>query len=337
MAFLSKRYGVYYIVWEDDARKRHFRSTKTKLKADALSVLRRFCADGNEYQDRRKIYLQDFINVYFNSIEKVFESTTIRVYRSTLKIFLEFIGTKYMHQINSEDISNYLNQRRETCNDTTINIHIKILKAFFHRAQESNYIYSDWYKKIRRNKIPERTRIPISKNDINVIIEDAAEPVMKEIIMYGYMTGARRSEIINQTWENIDFRNMEIKISNTDTFHTKSKENRLIPINNTLAEMLREKFYREQIINRMEYVFRYHDRKINAEHVTKYFRKILKRNGFDKRVTFHSLRHSFISNLISSGTDINTVKELAGHSDITTTAQYIHTTSELKRKAVEML
>jgi len=49
------------------------------------------------------------------------------------------------------------------------------------------------------------------------------------------------------------------------------------------------------------------------------------------------LRHSFISNLISAGTDINTVKELAGHGNISTTAQYIHTTNELKRKAVEML
>jgi site-specific recombinase XerD len=101
--------------------------------------------------------------------------------------------------------------------------------------------------------------------------------------------------------------------------------------------MPRQKFYREQIIYKMEYVFRYQDRKINAGHVRKYFKRVLNWNGFDKKITFHSLRHSFISNLISAGTDINTVKELAGHGNITTTAQYIHTTNELKRKAIEML
>ncbi len=101
--------------------------------------------------------------------------------------------------------------------------------------------------------------------------------------------------------------------------------------------MLRQKFYKEQIINKLEYVFRYQERKINVGHVTKYFKRVLNRNGFDKKITFHSLRHSFITNLILPGTDINTVNELAGHNNITTTAQYIHTTNELKRRAVEML
>jgi len=101
--------------------------------------------------------------------------------------------------------------------------------------------------------------------------------------------------------------------------------------------MFRKKFYRDQIINKREYVFRYNDIKINSNYVTKYFKKIIRRNGFDNKLTFHSLRHSFITNSINAETDINTVKELAGHSSITTTVQYIHTTNEIKRRAVELL
>ncbi|MCX6160484.1 MAG: tyrosine-type recombinase/integrase [Ignavibacteriae bacterium] len=337
MAFLSKRYGKYYIVWDDGAGKRHFRSTKTKIKADAAALLRRFYNEGYEYQERKRIYLEDYIALFIKINEQILEFDTMRAYKSILKSFLQFVDNKFMHQLSIEDITRYTTDKRDKINDTSINIHLRHLKAFIHKARESNYVYSDWYKKIKFKKLPEKSRIPISKEDIKIIIDDAADLFMKEIIMYGYMTGSRRSEIVNQTWENIDFNKMVIKISNSDSFHTKSKKNRIIPISHVLAEMLREKFYREQIINKLEYVFRYQDRKINAGHVTKYFKRVLNRNGFDKKITFHSLRHSFISNLISSGTDINTVKELAGHGNITTTAQYIHTTNELKRKAIELL
>ncbi len=88
----------------------------------------------------------------------------------------------------------------------------------------------------------EQRRIPIQKEFIKLIIEKAAEPVMKDIIMYGYMTGSRRTEIINQTWENIDFGRMMITIGNNESFLTKSKKNRIIPISTALADMLRQKF-----------------------------------------------------------------------------------------------
>ncbi|MCX6160837.1 MAG: tyrosine-type recombinase/integrase [Ignavibacteriae bacterium] len=337
MAFLSNRDGIYYICWEDDTRKRHFRSTRCKLKAQALAVLRRFVNEGNEFQERKKAYLNDYIQFFLKSVKHSIEYDTYRTYLSVLKSFHAFIGNKYMHQINIEDVTRYINEKEKTIKDTSINIHLRHLKAFIHRARESNYVYSDWYKKFKFKKIPEKSRIPITREDIKIIIEAATLPVMKEIIIYGYMTGSRRNEITNQTWENIDIKNMLVKINNTDSFHTKSKKNRTVPINEALTEMLREKFYREQVINNKTYVFRYNERKISSDHVTKYFRRILKKKGFDSKMTFHSLRHSFISNLINSGTDINTVKELAGHGSITTTAQYIHTTNDLKRKAIALL
>jgi len=68
------------------------------------------------------------------------------------------------------------------------------LKAFLNKACESNYIYNKWFKRIKFKKLSEQRRIPIAREDISEIIEKAKEPVMKEIIMYGYMTGSRRNE-----------------------------------------------------------------------------------------------------------------------------------------------
>ncbi|MCX6162516.1 MAG: site-specific integrase [Ignavibacteriae bacterium] len=160
---------------------------------------------------------------------------------------------------------------------------------------------------------------------------------MKEIISYCYMTGSRRNEIANQTWENIDIGKRTITIRNSDTFQTKSKKNRIIPLNRALDEMLRGKYLQEQILDRKNFVFKFNGKQVSSDYVTRNFARTARGLGYGPEITFHSLRHSFITNLITSGTDINTVKELAGHSSITTTSQYIHTTNEIKRRAVEML
>ena len=73
--------------------------------------------------------------------------------------------------------------------------------------------------------------------------------IQKEKVIYSLAfrlkvvnTGSRRNEIVNQTWENIDFGRMMITIGNNESFLTKSKKNRIIPISTALADMLRQKF-----------------------------------------------------------------------------------------------
>jgi site-specific recombinase XerD len=56
-----------------------------------------------------------------------------------------------------------------------------------------------------------------------------------------------------------------------------------------------------------------------------------------KRITWHALRHTFCTHLIIRGASVPVVKELAGHSDVRITMQYVHLTDDAKRKAIAML
>jgi len=62
----------------------------------------------------------------------------------------------------------------------------------------------------------------------------------------------------------------------------------------------------------------------------------VKRAGLGK-ITWHMFRHTFASRLTSEGVDIVTVKELLGHSNISTTMRYAHSNDEAKRRAVQRL
>ena len=69
------------------------------------------------------------------------------------------------------------------------------------------------------------------------------------------------------------------------------------------------------------YICRHH---LHGTAYAKQLRKAVKASGIHKRVTAHTFRHSFATNLLMSGSDIRTVQELLGHSDIRTTEIYTH-------------
>ncbi len=79
------------------------------------------------------------------------------------------------------------------------------------------------------------------------------------------------------------------------------------------------------------------DVKLNQECVSKNFKKAVRKSKLSERIHFHSLRHSFASILVQKGASIYVVKELIGHSDISTTQIYSHTNLENLRNAIQKL
>ena len=88
--------------------------------------------------------------------------------------------------------------------------------------------------------------------------------------------------------------------------------------------------YREE--SEGEYIFKYKDKNSLGSS----FRKVMKRLGI-KDLCFHSLRHTFVTNLAMNGVDLSTIQELLGHKSIVMTKRYSHPTPEHKKQAVEKL
>src|SRR5690606_858711 len=116
-------------------------------------------------------------------------------------------------------------------------------------------------------------------------------------------------------------------------FTTKSKKERIIPIHPRIASIvIRQNSNSDDFIFNRKINFKY-----NEDYVSKQFKKALRAAKLNDKIHFHSLRHSFASNLVQKGVNLYVVKELLGHEDIKTTQIYSHLTQSSLLNAIQLL
>ena len=138
-------------------------------------------------------------------------------------------------------------------------------------------------------------------------------------------------------WKNIDFEKRTIQIGGID-FKTKNKKTRLVPFCGVLENLLLELFEKEKNYNPEYLLFRkfvIDSIGLNINYVSKNFKRASLKAGMNKRIHFHSLRHSYASNLAQAGVPLLNIKELLGHSTILVTEIYTHNRFDELQRAVE--
>ncbi|OQA89858.1 MAG: Tyrosine recombinase XerC [Elusimicrobia bacterium ADurb.Bin231] len=171
----------------------------------------------------------------------------------------------------------------------------------------------------------------LSNEEIKKLL-DSADEQMSEIIKTLVHTGLRISELINLRWADVDLTRKEIVIQSHDNFRPKSSHFRHIP--------LPDKFFTVFCGNGRDktgYVFTNgNSEKLKIRGLEERFQKVRAKSGIE-HFTPHDLRHTYASHLAEAGVDLLTIKELLGHSSITTTMIYAHLTKRHLKDAVNKL
>ena len=148
----------------------------------------------------------------------------------------------------------------------------------------------------------------------------------------------RLGELLNMKWSWIDLKQKQITVQCSESFTTKNKKERIIPLNCTLQLILSNQFPKVVSILKDEYVFsKLRGIKLNENFVSKQFKKSLRAAKLDEKIHFHTLRHSFASLLVQRGVSLYVVKELLGHEALSTTQIYSHLQQQNLRDAVNLL
>ncbi len=155
---------------------------------------------------------------------------------------------------------------------------------------------------------------------------------LEPIVILALHTGMRRGEIFHLTWNNVDFNKRILTVSAATA---KSSKTRHIPLNDEAYNALK-KWQKQAIQNKDNLVFLNPktDKPLTS---IKTAWKVLMDNAKITDFRFHDCRHTFASNLVMAGIDLNTVRELLGHGDIKMTLRYSHLAPEHKAQAVALL
>jgi integron integrase len=270
--------------------------------------------------------------------------------------FIRFNDRRHPRDISPDDIRRFISALaiEEQVAASTQNLAVAALKFLYERVLFISFGAIDGFTPSRR---PRRLPVVLAPSEIRAILDRVTGPAHVCVaLMYG--SGLRISECLTLRVKDVDPVRREIVVRNG-----KGAKDRRVPLADRCIGMLerhlreveatfradrrldirptgldaslRRKYPNAELEWRWQYVFAATRTLVDAEGVRRRhhlhetvvqraFKAAVERAGITKRATCHSLRHSFATHLLESGSDIRTVQELLGHTDLKTTMIYTH-------------
>ncbi len=250
---------------------------------------------------------------------KRYSPNTIRVYKECFREFINYFSDKVLSDITREEILQY---QRYLIEERGVSVSyqnqaINAIKFYYEHVMGGKRM--TYY--IDRPRQERTLPVVLSEQEIALILGHIQNLKHRCMIMAAYSAGLRVSELLNLKINDIDSKRMLIRIS-----MGKGRKDRITILSKRLLEILREYY---QVYRPNDFLFegvtggRYSEK--SAQMVLK---NACRKAGIRKRVTIHTLRHSFATHLLENNTDLRYIQELLGHSSPKTTQIYTHITTK---------
>lgn len=270
--------------------------------------------------------------------EKRFSLKTFRAYIDDVTAFLRFVSLERTVDLSEIDYSYIrawiIDLSEREYSSLSINRKVSSLKSFFKFLYQKNLIQQYPLVGHKSLRVEKKLQVPFSEKEVNLVLvsfegDDYEVVVKKCIVFLFYFLGIRKTELIELKLQNVDFYSNTIKVVG------KRNKERVIPIVEELRLVLCEFIKKRNAIfgnsnellilskkgNKLNETFVY--RLINS-----YFRGVTSKS----KKSPHMLRHTFATHMLNNGADLNSIKELLGHSSLSSTQIYTQTSLvELKK------
>lgn len=277
-------------------------------------------------------------------LEKKYSSHTLTAYINDLRFFQDFLKSEYdfenLEKVNYNQIRRWIVSLVENgISNNSINRKMASLKSFYKFLIKTKQIELNPILKHKALKTPKVIQIPFSEKELNDVLNNLIYPHGfdgirdKLIIDLFYTTGIRRSELINLKNQNIDLSNETIKVIG------KRNKERILPllplIVNQIKVYNREKENLKHIKNPEYFFLMSNGIKTNDSFVYRLINYCFSNVSEKIKRSPHVLRHTFATHMLNNGADLNSVKELLGHSSIASTQIYTHSSLLELQKAYQ--
>ncbi|MGQ9628870.1 MAG: site-specific tyrosine recombinase XerD [bacterium] len=283
-------------------------------------------------------YLDSFL--HYIRVERGLSENTIAAYRRDLEDFLRYLsasGVSSIRDVTRNDLLYHqLSLRRRDLADSSLARALSAKKAFFRFLAAEDIIDEDVALDLETPRVGMRLPSVLTPDEVEKLLlqpntrkpRGIRDRTMLEVL---YATGMRVSELVS-----LKVADVNLDVGYVRTLGKGSKE-RIIPLGSVAREWVDRylRGARKRLLRgrRTEYLFFTR----GGHPMTRFrfwqiVRQYSRSAGIEKKISPHTLRHSFATHLLERGADLRSVQEMLGHSDIATTQIYTHVTRERLRE-----
>ena len=252
-------------------------------------------------------------------LQQRYSTNTVRNYIQHLRIFFQAAGQNSFANITVQDVFQYnqaviLKQGLSVSYQRTL---VGAIKLFYQNRQNCQMDLEKLQRPFTEHTLPQI----LSKEEVERLLRETLNLKHKALLSITYACGLRRGEVLNLRLNHLDKDRKLIRI-----VQAKGRKDRYVPFGVKLRDLL-VSYY--QLYKPKLYLF---EGKYGGAYHERSFAQVLnqaaERSKIRKTITLHTLRHSFATHLLESGTDLRYIQELLGHASPKTTMIYTHVSSK---------
>ncbi|MDR3256840.1 MAG: tyrosine recombinase XerC [Endomicrobium sp.] len=276
--------------------------------------------------------------VKYLKAERNFSSHTLRAYNRDIFDFALFLYTKQLNfsQAGKYDIRKFLEElNSKNLSKATITRKFASLRTFFKFLIINGIISKNSIESMSGPKKDKKVPLFLTETEMQALFKlpgiKLRDSAMLEVL---YSCGLRIEELMSLDLKNIDF------ISNTIIVTGKGSKERIVPVGNQCLRAIKNYIDERRSLKlpcdlKSPVFLSDHAKKLNQRTARRILHRWFVKAGFTKKVSPHTLRHTFATHILDRGCDLRSVQEMLGHKNLSTTQIYTHVTIESLKKVYE--
>lgn len=283
-----------------------------------------------------RLLFLDFMSLFYDEQEKL-EKKWIRQCRNAIDRLKEYTDEGFTLEQVTPDFCRgfiyylchiYRTEQGRTLTNYTVKNYLSVLSCALNFAVRKNYITANPLNLLAPNEIPQKPesqRVYLTAEELKKLeATECRNPYVKQAYLFSCFCGLRISDVQRLRWADVETTAQGLRLAITQK---KTKKPLYLPLNEKASTLLPDREDSDLVFNRLP----------NISNIDKILKKWAASAGIDKKITFHTARHTFATLLLTMGADLYTTSKLMGHTEVKTTQIYAKIVDEKKASAVNLL
>lgn len=278
---------------------------------------------------------EDLAEKYLAKLRITGKAASVVTAESVIRRLKRHFGAKAPQAISAEDLRIYQAARIAEVSRAAVNKEARYLRSILRFAVEEGLLEKVPFK-FTMLRTPRKSPTILTAEEAGRLLEGAAS--LRPLLLVAAYTGLRNGELCALRWRDVDLVEGVLHVAARDGWSPKSHRDRHVPLHPAAVRAL--KALRVELAEAAEEAAIFRNTRGNAWkpiHLSRAVRGAYKNAKLyrkEDKPGLHMLRRTFLSALLHAGTDIETARELAGHSSVLVTQAYLSSTDRVKRRAV---